>query len=119
MAIEGKTSVFTRTYDTAKVGQVLATVQHADYTLATGYTPAEYDVVARDPGDSNKYVKFDASDATHVVLGIIATYDSDKNVIEMIDTARDVVLSKVGIDNLAGNINAAKDAMREKGLYTI
>lgn len=123
MAIEGTTSVFTHTWNTAIVGNVIATKSYSDYTLATEYTPADYDVVARDASDSDKWAKYDPTDANHVVVGIIGTYDSNKSVIEMIDKADDAVLLKLGIVNI-GSLSAAEsqtavEALRTKGIHTI
>lgn len=123
MAIEGKTSVFSVSYDTSKVGKVIATKSYSDYTLASGYVPADYDVVARVADDSNKFAEYDPTDANHVVVGIIGTYDSDKSVIEMIDKAEDAVLLKLGIVNI-GSLSAAEsltavEALRAQGIHTI
>jgi len=123
MAIEGTTTVFSRTFDSAKVGNVKVWKSYSGYTLVTGYIPVDYDVIARDASDSEKFDKYDPTNANHVVVGIVSTYDSTAGVMYMIDEANDAVLLKLGIVNI-GSLSAAEsltavEALRNKGIHTI
>ena len=120
MAREGLITIETGTFDRQVVGNIISYKQYDVTDIVSGYTPAQWDVLALDPADS-KLKKYDATDNTHIVKGIVLNYDASYTDadFQIIEKAEDVDLDSLGISNISGYEEVAARALREMGILIL